>query len=414
MIKKENPLNAWMGNLPTGWEKRRLKYIFSIKKDIAGEEGHTVLSVTQQGVVPKNMEAKGQFAADYSKYQLVNQGEFVMNHMDLLTGWVDISKYDGVTSPDYRVFVLDDSEKYCAEYYKFIFQLCYKHRIFYSLGQGVSGFGRWRLPADMFLNFELPVPQYTEQKKIADYLKVYSDGIDEIIASSKLLVDEYQNLKLAAIYEAVTKGLEKNRTMKDSCIEWEGDVPEDWELVPLKYLFSFEKGKNAATYTQEYIGEHPGSFPVYSGQTANNGVMGVIDSYDYDIDECLFTTTVGAKVMTPSILHGKFSLSQNCLIMKKISKCCIRYIYYLLLPLFAYEKAKIPSYMQPSLRIQDLRTYKFYIPSYEEQVQIADYLDDLVGKMDNVIDEKVSLVKDLETFKVSSMYECVTGKRRVV
>ena len=153
MIKLQNPLDAWLGEIPEDWDKRRLKYIFSIKKDIAGEEGYTVLSVTQKGIVPKKMDEKGQFASDYSKYQLVNKGDFVMNHMDLLTGWVDISQYDGVTSPDYRAFVLNDKSRYCPEYYKYIFQLCYKHRIFYGLGQGVAGFGRWRLPADMFLSF---------------------------------------------------------------------------------------------------------------------------------------------------------------------------------------------------------------------------------------------------------------------
>lgn len=101
MVKFENPLSAWMGEIPIDWEKRKLKYIFSIKKEIAGEEGHTVLSITQQGIIPKNMDAKGQFASDYSKYQLVKQGDFAMNHMDLLTGWVDVSEYDGVTSPDF-------------------------------------------------------------------------------------------------------------------------------------------------------------------------------------------------------------------------------------------------------------------------------------------------------------------------
>ena len=71
-----------------------------------------------------------------------------MNHMDLLTGWVDISKYEGVTSPDYRVFVLNDKNGMCPKYYLYMMQMCYSARIFYGLGQGVSGMGRWRLQAD--------------------------------------------------------------------------------------------------------------------------------------------------------------------------------------------------------------------------------------------------------------------------
>lgn len=70
---------GWLGEIPSSWGTRLLKHIFSIKKDIANESGHTVLSVTQRGIVPKNMSDKGQFAKDYSHYQLVSAGEFVMN-----------------------------------------------------------------------------------------------------------------------------------------------------------------------------------------------------------------------------------------------------------------------------------------------------------------------------------------------
>ena len=76
-----------------------------------------------------------------------------MNHMDLLTGWVDISKFSGVTSPDYRVFKLINNKKYFDKYYLYIMQMCYTNKIFYSLGQGVSNLGRWRLQSDKFMNF---------------------------------------------------------------------------------------------------------------------------------------------------------------------------------------------------------------------------------------------------------------------
>lgn len=155
--------------------------------------------------------------------------------------------------------------------------------------------------------------------------------------------------------------------MKDSGVEWIGEIPEEWNSVKLKYFYAFEKGKNAAQYTQDYIGLHSGDYPVYSGQTENNGIMGKIDTFDYDIEECLFTTTVGAKVMTLKILCGKFSLSQNCLIMKQIKKCNNKFFYYILISLFDYEKTLIPTYMQPSLRMEDLKKYAFFIPIQNEQ-----------------------------------------------
>ena len=194
----------WIGHMPEHWETKRLKYMFEIKKDIAGEAGHTILAITQQGVKPKNMADKGQFAADYSNYQLVCTGDFAMNHMDLLTGWVDISAHDGVTSPDYRVFFALSPDEICKDYYKHVFQNCYRCRIFYGLGHGVSGFGRWRLPADMFLNFVLPVPPLKEQQEIAEYLNTQCAQIDDLIAEKEALVADLEAYKKSLIFEVVT------------------------------------------------------------------------------------------------------------------------------------------------------------------------------------------------------------------
>lgn len=194
----------WIDEIPTDWEIKKLKFVFEIKKEIAGKEGYTVLSITQTGIKPKNITSnEGQLASDYSKYQLVNKGDFAMNHMDLLTGWVDISKYDGVTSPDYRVFRLKRMNN-CNRYFLYMMQLCYLNKIFYGLGQGVSGFGRWRLPADMFLNFLIPIPPIDEQKEIADYLDEKCAEIDTLIEKKQQFLAEMANYKKSLIYEYVT------------------------------------------------------------------------------------------------------------------------------------------------------------------------------------------------------------------
>lgn len=196
--------------------------------------------------------------------------------------------------------------------------------------------------------------------------------------------------------------------MKNSGIEWIGEIPDSWEYFRLKDYYLFEKGKNAAIYTQDYIGLNKGDYPVYSGQTENEGVMGMIDTFDYDIDECLFTTTVGAKVMTPKILRGKFSLSQNCLIMKKIKECNTSYIYYYLFPLFSYAKSLIPTYMQPSLRVADLNRYGFYVPNCETQYKIANFLDEKCGKIDELIANQEKQIEKLKEYKQSVITEAVT------
>lgn len=137
-VEMKDSGSVWFGNIPINWEMKRLKYVFHIQKDIAGEEGHTVLSITQRGIIPKDFSNnEGQFANSYANYQLVHKGDFAMNHMDLLTGWVDISKYEGVTSPDYRVFVLNDKNGMCPKYYLYMMQMCYSARIFYGLRYNV-------------------------------------------------------------------------------------------------------------------------------------------------------------------------------------------------------------------------------------------------------------------------------------
>ena len=208
-IRGDRPMkdsgSVWFEEIPCNWVMKRIKYLFHIKKDIAGKEGYTVLSITQSGIKPKDLSKnEGQLADNYSHYQLLNPGDFAMNHMDLLTGWVDISKYSGVTSPDYRVFILDDTGKNDSSYYLYLMQMCYFNRIFYGLGQGVSGMGRWRLQADKFMNFPVVVPPVDEQKEIVSYLNEKCKQLDTLIRNKQQYLIEIENYKKSLIYEYVT------------------------------------------------------------------------------------------------------------------------------------------------------------------------------------------------------------------
>ena len=195
----------WIGKVPSKWNCIKIKYLFEIRKRIAGKEGYTVLSITQTGIKPKNISSnEGQLADSYSNYQLLYSGEFAMNHMDLLTGWVDISNYNGVTSPDYRVFSLKDTITNHPRYFLYLMQSCYFNRIFYSMAQGVSNLGRWRLQSDKFLNCIFPVPSIEEQKEISDYLDTTCSEIDKLIAKKEQLAKELESYKKSLIYEVVT------------------------------------------------------------------------------------------------------------------------------------------------------------------------------------------------------------------
>lgn len=169
----------WIGEMPEHWDVTKTKWMFEIVKRIYGKEDRDVLSITQRGLKVRDLESNdGQLAESYANYQVVNVNDFAMNSMDLLTGWVDCSPFEGVTSPDYRVFRFLPGKEQCHSYYKYLFQMCYKNRIFYRLGQGISNLGRWRLQADQFLNMRLPQPPVDEQESIAAYLDEKTAKID--------------------------------------------------------------------------------------------------------------------------------------------------------------------------------------------------------------------------------------------
>ena len=191
--------------IPCDWKLVDIKYLFEIVKRIAGKEGYDILAITQQGLKIKDISSnEGQIASDYSGYQFVYPGDYAMNHMDLLTGWVDLSDKFGVTSPDYRVFRLISPKDYDRKYYKYVLQCCYMCRIFYSLGQGVSNLGRWRLQTSVFNDFKVPVPPYDEQKKIGSYLDEKIIEINGIIKQKQQQLSELADYKKSLIYEYVT------------------------------------------------------------------------------------------------------------------------------------------------------------------------------------------------------------------
>lgn len=397
---------TWMGMIPEDWKSCPLKYIFEIQKRIAGKEGYTVLSITQSGIKPKNMSAQGQYAQDYSNYQLVYPGDFAMNHMDLLTGWVDISRYEGVTSPDYRVFTVRDVAHYCPEYYKFIFQYCYSNKVFYGMGQGVSGFGRWRLPANMFLNFRLPVPPFNEQYVIASYLDGKVAYIDSIINEVKASIDEYKQWKASIIYEAVTKGLDPNAEMKDSGVDIIGSMPASWKLCRLKYLCDIMTG-NQDTQDADENGIYP--FYVRSPNIQRS------NKYTFEGEGVLMA---GDGAGAGRVFHhafGKYAIHQRVYCLHNFKNINVEYFLYFISELFkkVMDKGSAQSTV-PSIRLPMIQDFLFCIPSEGEQDQIVKLLNNRCASINSIISEKEALVSDLESYKKSLIFEVVTGKRRVV
>lgn len=219
----------WMGDIPAHWRVDKVKQHFHIKKEIAGKEGYDVISITQQGLKVKDISLnEGQMAQSYSKYQFVHPSEYAMNHMDLLTGYIGLSAFDGVTSPDYRVFVLDDIEGCNKHYYLYIFQLGYKRKIFYGLGRGAANKGRWRMPAINFKNFEIPVPTIEEQNEIVEWVSQKEAKFDLLISKVEKQIELLLEYRTRLISDVVTGQIDvRDEVIPDYTLEDDTDSNDE-------------------------------------------------------------------------------------------------------------------------------------------------------------------------------------------
>ncbi len=206
--------------------------------------------------------------------------------------------------------------------------------------------------------------------------------------------------------------MKKYDSYKDSGIEWIGEIPSHWEVKKTIHYFKAEKGKKAALLTKEYCWTIKGIYPVYSGQTENNGIMSSINEYEFDFsdDGCLLSTTVGAKAMSINFIQGQFSLSQNCMVITSRDKSEIsnKFFFYQFQPIFNFHRNLIPDHMQPSFRMDDLYQFKIIVPSKAEQTTIANFLDKKTTQIDDLIAKKERLIKLLEEERTAIINQAVT------
>ena len=215
----------------------------------------------------------------------------------------------------------------------------------------------------------------------------------------------------------MTKGLDPNVPMKNSGVDWIGEIPEGWEVKKAFHYFNAEKGKEAAKLTKEYCGESPGPFNVYSGQTDNKGVLAKIESFEFDYskDGCLLCSTVGAKAMTIRYLQERFSLSQNCMIITKRGfNTSTKFFSYAFQPIFNFFRNLIPDHMQASFRMEDFFQMHFCLPPLQEQQAIATFLDKKTTQIDQAIKQHQTQINNLNEYKATLINSAVTGKIKVI
>ncbi len=404
----------WIGEIPSHWDTKQFRRFFLIKKDVANCLGYDVLSVTQKGLKIKDIESnEGQMANDYSKYQIVEVGDFVMNSMDLLTGYIDCAKQKGVTSPDYKSFKVRQAINLNKQYYLYIFQFCYKGRIFYNLGRGVSNKGRWRLPSENLNRFMLPVPPLHEQQAIVDYLKDKTFKIEQYVSARERERELLDSLKQSEIANVVTRGLNPNVKMKDSGIPWIGEIPEHWEPCRNKDIFEESKkivGENSSDYVllsltkqgvivrdlSENKGKFPKEFNTYKVVEPGDMIFCM-----FDVDET--PRTVGL-----SQNHGMITGAYDVFKIKRVLPKFALY-YYLSID---DRKALRPLYkgLRKVVPLPTFMSSKIFLPPLSEQQAIVAYIDEKLQKIDQYMCDLQREIDYLKEFKQRLISDAVTGQ----
>ncbi len=424
---------TWIGTVPSDYRTASIGSLFTIKKDIIGREPETVLSITQTGIRPKDLSSnEGQNASSYAHYQIVNVGDFAMNHMDLLTGWIDISKYEGVTSPDYRVFTLNDKEM-SADYFLRVFQYYYTNKVFFGFGQGVATLGRWRLPAINFKKIDVPVPPVLEQQRIVSAIDEKVGKVDALIANVQAQIEKLKDYKQSVITEVVTKGMDCTVPMKDSGVEWIGQIPENYSVIRLRYLIKDYKagpfGSALITdqlntsgdilcYTPEHIAQqHTESEKNLYLPENRRSEMSQFFVKAGDVIFPIVGSLGRAMVITDDMPSGIINqrLAKFSLLPEKIDAGYFMW-------LFAKS-----TFFQPFINLFQRGSFivnltkgivydmPFVIPAtIAKQKQISEYLDQKCSQIDRLIAIKQAKIEKLEQYKRSLIYEYVTGKRKAV
>lgn len=411
---------AWIGAVPSDYGTASIGSLFTIKKDIIGREPETVLSITQAGIRPKDLSSnEGQNASSYAHYQVVNVGDFAMNHMDLLTGWIDISKYEGVTSPDYRVFTLNDKEM-SADYFLRVFQYYYTNKVFFGFGQGVATLGRWRLPAINFKKIDVPMPPVPEQRRIVAAIDDSVGKVDALISNVQNQIEKLKTFKQSLITEIVTKGLDPSVPMKDSGIEWIGEIPAHWEIAKLRTRAKM------LTPMRDKPEDLSGPIPWvriedYSGKyiTASKEQLGV--SAETVAAMNLKIYPVGTVLCTSSCDLGKCAIVGRELVSNQRfigiipqPELISDYLYYLMLSNAERLNTLSTGSIQANLSRVSFEQLLVQFPPMAEQKTIAEYLDKKCEATDRLIAIKQAKIEKLEQYKRSLIYEYVTGKRDVM
>lgn len=412
----------WIGEIPEGWEVLAHKYIMHKEKSLCEHySGEDVISLTLNGVVKRDLEnPSGKMPTTFDGYQFVVPNDLLLClfDIDVTPRCVGLVKDYGVTSPAYSRFKIHSG--FCNAYYNYLLRFIDDEKVFVHLSKNL----RSSLTESDFGAIKTIVPPKAEQQRIADYLDNRTFEIDTLLSKARSSIEEYKKLKQAVITQAVTKGVRGKRELKDSGVEWIGEIPAEWNKCKLKNISTDigdglhgtpkfdDSGEvyfiNGNNFSSEYVEPKFDTKKLCLEESLNypkpelteqtimislNGSYGKVCLYRYF--PMLLGKSAGYITLLPSINR--------------------RYVRYYLssTPAQIIMTLSLNGTTIPNLSLNTLYNFPTILPSASEQTEIADYLDAKCAEIDKLIAKKEQLVKKLESYKKSLIYEVVTGKREV-
>ena len=399
----------WLGQIPEHWEIRKLKYVLQLRKKIVGADAkkYDLLSLTLKGVIKRDIEnPTGKFPTTFDSYQEVNENDFIFCNFDNeeTPRAVGLSPYRGMITGAYDV--LRRIDEHCNDRFLFYYFLWIDDaKRFKPLYKGL----RKTIPLDSFLSYKLALPPKEEQEAMVAYLDEQTGKLDQAIAREQKMIDLLEERKQIIIQHAVTKGLNPNAPMKDSGIEWIGEIPAHWKLMQYRHLF-YNLDNLRQPITADQRSRNNPKYDYYGA----SGVIDKIDYYNVD-DKVLLIGEDGANLLMRNLpliykAEGKFWVNNHAHILKPI-RDDYDFMAYVM------ESADYTIYItgsaQPKLSQSNLNMVKLPIPPNEEQKDIVAYINNAIIPIDRAIESREKLISLLRERKQIIINEVVTGKIKV-
>lgn len=416
----KNSKIEWVGEIPAPWEVMSNKHLMQKQKIICPiYKGQAILSLTMKGVIERDLDAGGKMPSSFDGYQYVKRGNLLLClfDIDVTPRCAGLILKDGVTSPAYSQYIM--RQKAYAPYYSYYYVMVDNTKELLHMAKNL----RHSLNEEQFGAIKAPVPPLSEQKAIAEFLDKKCGEVDALIADIQQEIETLEQYKRSVITESVTKGLDPSVPMKDSGIDWIGDIPEHWKVSKLKYLFKTVSGNG---FNIDLQGEESGDYPFCKASDIS------IANKDLNKAQNYVTEQVARLNRYNIIPQGSIIFAKIGEAMKKNNRaicrcaCCIDNNCQALIPLsvindiYSYYLLKCVD-MQwfdnagtiPCISIRKLMNSSIVFPSLLEQKAIVTFLDKKCKEIEEVIADKQLQIETLESYKKSLIYEYVTGKKEV-